>query len=1573
MIKYSEFIRTSPAFKSVVNIVNDFDDEKQVGGYIPTKYFNDLLSKTIKKLQYREDLKPFLLTGTYGTGKSHTLLALTHLLSDDIEAAHLKPIIERLQNSWPGTRNQLVEFRKTNRYLPVVLFGYGDFDSMLIQSVNKALSRKGMDDLTVESIYYEAQKRLQFLLRDTSQRSARDFIEKSLREDYGIDSLADLQKALENYQKRALDAFRDIHLQVFNLDFVGNVAQRDIKEIYVRIARKLESQGFSGIVLVWDEFSTFLSQIAQKRNAIEAQKLNDFAEACNVKDVTILPIFVSHLGIHEYGSASLRSQQEQSDLAKLEARFERVHLSLESLHIYRLLSNVLIRDSSKYEINRLQMKPSKELQREMFSKIFEDVLRIDCRESEIEDISSGLFPLHPMAVPALIKVSELVAQNERTIFTFLNDYKFEINRLGDQVMGFAKFIELTSVEQNKPAKYFTTAELFDYFADSLEEDPNSKDTSKIVMAYRQLSSNLNAEEKRVLKTIALLEAIGEQSIRPSRENIVKCFEFTEISKIRVEQIIDKMHANTIIYNLQGSMNLSYGNTMEVLSRHQALYRKYIKDQTVDIGKAIMCAFNMESETVLNQRSSFAVRRMLTRIVSARDKKAVNSFVSEAEKNPCELYVMILCDLELQGAELIAKTNLEDVPPNIVLSAFESSFESFYSEICKYQAWIDLPEEFQEFNMPEMKENLRQKAEAALKDLQNSVESYFSNVDIRFVFFDSITMRDQTYNWEDFRRGQKKVVLADLVFSKTPQINDSNLWSSRKAGNLVKAGQLLLGEPEAREVLASSESAVKRIVTNSIKSTRLAYQANKEFVFEENNASKEMKEAVGMIRSYIKNDGNYFSLDEAAEKLSEAPYGISGNILYLLFCYCLRKHSLNGQISVARDGKTITPIDISRLSDAIDSITTKKESGKFTFSIFESDIASTMKKVFGAATQNISDIASAIRDWFSKSIPVGYLSIIDDMDPVEKKFMQLIADNILKDPHGKLGKVFLDSICQLCAANGFSEESQMIDFFRGIMNCWMTKPKSLAVSQLRHIMDHAFEKGLDTFLEEYKEDILVPQDTIKKLDSLREAFCGNDDQIIQAAVLLTNREASVWDKEFFSFFLQQLNFLKKNVLQTRDERFFDSFVYFLSEIFQMPFEKWVELMNKREGFSWERFGSYEEILDKVINVRKESLCRSLEELTGKNIRDIDLKADATVLTMKIELKSVKNILMSKVYAEKLLYLRKYVDTIFHNSLDNWLQEFATDSNGKGNSLSLWHKRLLQSLLLPEPDPVEVVSLVESKLGQSALEITNNDFEYLKSEIMAEKSRIEQSANRVIQSTLEEVFMSIEPVESNRILYRKAMKKYLPILEAEGNALLDVITSDQPVMAIKQVLRKKTHEITTADIFAIKEELGKLWNQAADRLSNHLVHQLVSLLNNIFEGDYERWFAKQNEESERYTSFIRPIIGSKWEALLSNNRDNPEQVRAFLVQNGHEPLQLLLEGLDPIEKELRRIVGEINTQERPIPESVLEERFSAEKLFSELERHGIRDKNEVLSIIYYTVSHMDDASKRLFKKWLNNLLT
>ena len=66
MIKYSEFIRTSPAFKSVVNIVNDFDDEKQVGGYIPTKYFNDLLNKTIKKLQYREDLKPFLLTGTYG-------------------------------------------------------------------------------------------------------------------------------------------------------------------------------------------------------------------------------------------------------------------------------------------------------------------------------------------------------------------------------------------------------------------------------------------------------------------------------------------------------------------------------------------------------------------------------------------------------------------------------------------------------------------------------------------------------------------------------------------------------------------------------------------------------------------------------------------------------------------------------------------------------------------------------------------------------------------------------------------------------------------------------------------------------------------------------------------------------------------------------------------------------------------------------------------------------------------------------------------------------------------------------------------------------------------------------------------------------------------------------------------------------------------------------------------------------------------------------------------------------------------------------------------------------------------
>ncbi len=360
-------------------------------------------------------------------------------------------------------------------------------------------------------------------------------------------------------------------------------------------------------------------------------------------------------------------------------------------------------------------------------------------------------------------------------------------------------------------------------------------------------------------------------------------------------------------------------------------------------------------------------------------------------------------------------------------------------------------------------------------------------------------------------------------------------------------------------------------------------------------------------------------------------------------------------------------------------------------------------------------------------------------------------------------------------------------------------------------------------------------------------------------------------------------------------------------------------------------------------------------------------------MKLTRKTINSHVMSRIYAEKLMYLRKSVDTVFDSSLENWLREFGAESDDPSTKIGLWYKKVLQNLSLSEPNPLEVMSLVESKLERSVLELTESDFEFLKKEFAAEKDRVEQSANRIVQSALEEVFASIEPIESRRIMYRRAMKKFSSIIEKEGPSTLSILISDNPVSSVKQLFGKKTHEISGNDISHIQEELRESWREAVNLLNSLLNQKLSNLLNEVIRGDYQRWFEKQQEDPNAIRILSNRKNWQQMESVLSNKKADHNQMISVLMLNGYEPMRLLVEGLEPIESELRKIMGEINIKEKPIPESVLDSKFSVEKLIKELEKHGITDNSEILSIMYYTVKHMDDGSRKVFKQWLNTLLT
>lgn len=146
--------------------------------------------------------------GTYGTGKSHLALVLLNFFAQPFEKPELQAIVDKLD---PDTQMVLRQYRNHihKKFLIVNLYGdEGDIADALMMGLRQALKKEGLDYLLPPSAFDAALKRI----KEIEESYADNFvILKEKIEDNGM-SVDELKNRLENYQKKAFDLFRKIHL-----------------------------------------------------------------------------------------------------------------------------------------------------------------------------------------------------------------------------------------------------------------------------------------------------------------------------------------------------------------------------------------------------------------------------------------------------------------------------------------------------------------------------------------------------------------------------------------------------------------------------------------------------------------------------------------------------------------------------------------------------------------------------------------------------------------------------------------------------------------------------------------------------------------------------------------------------------------------------------------------------------------------------------------------------------------------------------------------------------------------------------------------------------------------------------------------------------------------------------------------------------------------------------------------------------------------------------------------------------------------------------------------------------------
>lgn len=201
-------------------------------------------------------------------------------------------------------------------------------------------------------------------------------------------------------------------------------------ELLEVVRDKARATGCDRVVILWDEFGRHIESLISEGRSValsEIQLLAEFVSRSN--DMPITLGLLLHQELFHYASSS--PQTVRAEWRKIEGRFQTIQYIDDSKEIYRLIAEMV------FDQNRSRAKACK--QRDLFAdrqnrsrataksaKTCKQLgLFADFTPSELQSLLRRAYPLEATTLYLLPRLSGRVAQNERTLFSFLNFMDFQ--------------------------------------------------------------------------------------------------------------------------------------------------------------------------------------------------------------------------------------------------------------------------------------------------------------------------------------------------------------------------------------------------------------------------------------------------------------------------------------------------------------------------------------------------------------------------------------------------------------------------------------------------------------------------------------------------------------------------------------------------------------------------------------------------------------------------------------------------------------------------------------------------------------------------------------------------------------------------------------------------------------------------------------------------------------------------------------------------------------------------------------------------------------------------------------------
>lgn len=529
----SKMISVASGFQYSVNIGYDLNNDDKLKNFIPTKSALTLLEDILLSTNSSSTERARVLIGAYGKGKSHIVLTILAMLMKRDLGLFKKCMPKIMENPklYQAVQNY---YDSKNKLLPVIITGSNtSLSQAFLLALQRTLSVNDLMDVMPETNYKAAVQVI--------ARWEREFPETFSKLKEAIDiPIKAFVEALQDYDTEAYEQFEKIYPSltagsVFN-PFLGF----DVVDLYEEAVKGLRSKGYTGIYVIYDEFSKFLEANIKEASVSDTKMIQDFAEKCNRSgDMQMHLMLISHKEISNY--IDKLPKQKVDGWRGVSERFKHIHLNNNFTQTYEIIASAIQKKDSIWKefINEYASSFSSILQRYEKHNIFNDV-----EANQVEQTIYGCYPLHPVSTFILPRLSERVAQNERTLFTFLS------------APGKSTLPTFLNEYQDDDFEVITPDLIYDYFEPLFKKEAYGGAIHEIYVLTEVILDKLEEKslESKIVKTLALMYILEQfEKLQPSKDEIASIYSIS-YGPEEINQAIDNLIEKEFVIYLKRSNN-----------------------------------------------------------------------------------------------------------------------------------------------------------------------------------------------------------------------------------------------------------------------------------------------------------------------------------------------------------------------------------------------------------------------------------------------------------------------------------------------------------------------------------------------------------------------------------------------------------------------------------------------------------------------------------------------------------------------------------------------------------------------------------------------------------------------------------------------------------------------------------------------------------------------------------------------------------------------------------------------------------------------------------------------------------